>query len=150
MMREWSGKARAALLLAAMAIVLPSCDGGGGGGTTTGPPTPTRIVLGTLSFSLGVEEGAFADATITGSGSGTLDATANWTFASNDVDIYITNTSCANVFLGSCPFLAKADSTTAKPERVTLNVSAGNTYRVWVVNFGPGTESGTLEVGLTR
>lgn len=29
-------------------------------------------------------------------------------------------------------------------------VSGGDTYRIWVVNFGPTNESGTLEVGLTR
>ena len=39
-------------------------------------------------------------------------------------------------------------SSTAKPELLTLAVTQG-TYRVWIANFGPGSESGTLRLTAT-
>jgi len=136
------------LLLAVLGITFSSC--GGGGSSSTGPSTPSRTIVGTRSFSLAVLDAAFIDVSITGSGSGTLDATANWTFSSDDIDIYVTSTGCSDIFLGGCSIQAQANSATTKPERVTLGVTAGSNYRIWVVNFGPGFETGTLEVGLTK
>ena len=134
------------LLLAVLGMILPSCGGDSGTGSTT----PSRTVVGSRSFSLGVLEAMALDVSITGSGSGTLDATANWSFAADDVDLYVTSTGCANFLTDNCSVQAQANSTTNKPERLTLTVTAGNNYRIWVVNFGPGFETGTVEVGLTR
>jgi hypothetical protein len=81
-----------------------------------------------------------------------VDSTVEWTYATNDVDLYVTNTSCTVEMLlaEACPYTAKADSATAKPERVSFTVSAAGSYRFWIVNFGPGAESGTFEVGMTQ
>jgi len=51
---------------------------------------------------------------------------------------------------GQCAFKAKAHSASAKPERLTLKVSAGDSYRFWIVNFGPAQESGTFTLRLTQ
>jgi len=85
------------------------------------------------------------------SGSGTLEATVEWTLATNDVDIYVTTDACSEqtFALFQCTFLASADSATTKPEHVSLSVTAG-AYRVWVVNLGPTEEAGTVEVAITQ
>lgn len=142
-MKRVSRSVAAILLLAGLAVVLPSCGGGGDN-------NPSRTVIGTRSFALGVLEAGSVDVTITGSGTGTLDASANWGSAANDIDIYVTSTSCTDIFFGGCSIQAQANSSTAKPERLTLGVSGGSVYRIWVANFGPGSDSGQLEVGLTR
>lgn len=120
---------------------LTACDGGS---------APTAV-LGAASqaFSgLGPLEARFLDVQVTVTG--TLTATADWTSPSNDLDLYVTETSCADatatdLFAGRCPFLARSTATNSKPEVVQANVTPGN-LRIWVANFGPGTESGTLAV----
>jgi hypothetical protein len=51
--------------------------------------------------------------------------------------------------LDQCSRLATAESTIAKPERLSLSVTTGS-YRFWIVNWGPTNESGTIQVGLTQ
>ena len=123
-----------------------------GGGTTT-PDTTTSTVTTTLPtqpFSnLPAFAVAFAEVTI--NGPGVLTGTADWTFASNDIDIYVTTPSCRAgdiVELAGCQVLGNTSAVTTKPERLTVNVTQGN-YRVWVANFGPSSESGTLQMTAT-
>jgi len=83
--------------------------------------------------------------------SGTLDVTARWTSAANDLNVYLTSSNCtvtSDLVGGRCLVWASS-RTRAMPERFNYDVLAGD-YQVWVVNFGPGPESGTLEVGITR
>jgi hypothetical protein len=138
----------------ATASVLPGCGGGGSSGGVTAPSGGGRQIVTQSNWTLVPGAWQSGDVSITGASStkGTLDAVVEWTFATNDVDIYVTATACTpDMFvLQRCAYAAKADSATTKPERVSFSVSGGDTYRVWVVNFGPTNESGTLEVGLTR
>jgi hypothetical protein len=144
--------------VAALVLVtgLTAC-GGGGGGSTTGPtsvtpPAPVRTIIGNFTFSLGpLALSQPVEVTVSGSGTGTVDATAQWTFASNDVDLFLTDRSCGatSIFnLGNCNILARADSFTNKPEVITRSLAAG-VYRLYVYNDGPAGESGTLIVGFT-
>ena len=137
----------ATLMLAA--ALLPAC--GGSGGITSTSHTPTRSVISQRGWQLAAGEALLVDLSVSGSGTATVDATVEWTLATNDVDVYVTNTSCTfeMVAATACAYTAKADSTTAKPERLSFSTSSGN-YRFWIVNFGPTNESGTLEVGLTQ
>ena len=142
-----------ALVSLILTLALPGCGGSGGGGVVTPSRTPVRSVISQRGWQLDVLEYLMLDVSITGSGgTATVDATAEWTFATNDVDIYVTNTSCTveMLVLDACPYVAKADSATTKPERVSFSVSAATSYRFWIVNFGPTRESGTLEVALTQ
>jgi hypothetical protein len=140
------------MALVGMAMALAAC---GGGGTSTptapaAPPAPSRSVVGQSNWTAEVGTAARIDATIGGAGS--MDVTVQWTFSSNDVDIYVTSTGCAShqdLLNNRCTLIAKADGVTAKPERLTLTVQAG-TFRIWMANFGPTDESGTVEVGITR
>jgi hypothetical protein len=134
--------------LALLGLLMPSCNKTTG--TSDVPRGPVRTVIGTRTFTAGVREAAFVDVQVTGSG--TLDAVANWTFSSNDVDLVATTTACLTtdqLLAGRCSELASTTSTTAKPERLSLTATTG-TYRFVVFNWGPGGETGTIEVGLTQ
>lgn len=139
-----------------VAAGLPACgggDGGGGGGGITQPPPPSTVTttLPTFTFqNVGAGTLAFTDVTV--NGTGTLSGTADWTFAANDLDIYATATSCSatnvNNLQSGCAAIGRTTSVSSKPERLTVNVSAGS-YRLWIANFGPGAESGTLQLSAT-
>ena len=78
--------------------------------------------------------------------------TVEWTFASNDVDVFVERGACdcSSAQAGACQDVAGSESTTAKPERLAVpNLSAGS-YTLVVANVGPGRESAAYEVGLTR
>jgi hypothetical protein len=133
-------------------VLLPGCggSGGGGGGDVTGPGTPGRTVLFEDTWALGPLEYIPLEADL--NVSGTLDVTVDWTFATNDVDVVMTNASCTDEMfsVGQCSFLGSALSTTLKPERFTAEVTAGGSYVIWVVNVGPDRESGSIVVGITQ
>lgn len=144
---------------AVLTVALPGC-GGGGGGSPTSPSTPsqpTTQVLPTKNFSnLQRLTAQFTDFEISASGV-TAEFEANWTFASNDIDIFVTSTACTTssyVTLfdqtGSCASLARGTST-SRPERTSVALSPG-TYRVYVGSsaLSSSSESGTLVVTLRR
>jgi hypothetical protein len=145
--------ARRAILLVfalASALLCPAC------GTPLGLPIdvspPTRSVIVEEEWALDALQAVATDVRLTGFGTGNLDATVEWTFASDDVDLYVTATTCtAEMFENErCAYKARADSPRAKPERVSFDISGGDSYRFWIVNFGPERESGTFVVGLTQ
>jgi hypothetical protein len=123
----------------------------------TGDPTPTPVPQPTTSVlvqptitGLRPGFGDFLDFNVPSTG--TLDAEFSWTFASNDVDIYLTTPSCPSVAAltgGGCTILA-SDQTLQKPARFSFNVTQSGGARFWVVNFGPTNESGSGTVRLTR
>lgn len=119
----------------------------------TNPPAPARTVIGNFTFSLGPQEVSEpVEITVTGTGAGTVDATAQWTLATNDIDLYLTDRNCnatSFVTLASCTVLAQANAVTTKPEVINQQLSAG-VYRLFVHNFGPGSDGGTLVIGFTR
>jgi hypothetical protein len=141
----------------ASALLIPGCGGGDGDDddgvvVVGGPGGPSRAIITEQGWALDPLGILQIDVVISGSGNGTVEATVEWTFATNDVDIYVTAPACttSQLALEQCPYKAKADSTTAKPERVSFSVSAGETHRFWVVNFGPQRESGTFQAVLSR
>jgi hypothetical protein len=119
--------------------------------TPVSTPTPNTTNLPPLNFSNVEINGVFiSDVKVTVTG--TLIAVVDWTLASNDIEIYVTDPTCnetlARVVRQSCTLLGSTDSPTAKPKRLTMNISPG-VYRVYVANFGPaGAESGTLQISL--
>ena len=119
--------------------------------TPTATPAPSP--LPTFTFTgVGQNQAVFTDVTVTAPSA--LSAVADWTSASDDIDIVYTDTSCnrtdaRTIVLGFCNVQARTNSFTAKPERLTANVSPG-TVRVYVLNFGPATETGTLQLTLQR
>jgi hypothetical protein len=136
----------AVAVAAVLAAGLTAC-----GGTNSPDPTPITTQLAPMPFSgIDVAEVAFTDVTVNGNGA--LTGSADWGSPANDIDIYVTNTACraTDVFEldGGCTVMGHTTSSTAKPELLTLAVTQG-TYRVWIANFGPGAESGTLRLTAT-
>jgi hypothetical protein len=135
----------ALLVVALLATGLAACGGG-----TTSPDGDVTTSLPTQPFSnLAPFEVGFAEVTI--NGTGLLTGTADWTSASNDIDIYVTAPSCraTDVFeLANCTAVGRTTAVTTKPEQLTVSVTQGN-YRVWVANFGPTAETGTLRMTAT-
>jgi hypothetical protein len=120
-------------------------------GSSDGPTTfPAR------SFADLLPNGTtYGDYTV--SGSGTLQISADWQQAGNDIDIFITRTSCstgAYIDLlggtGNCSSMASQIGF-SKPERLNYAVSSG-TYRIWVASsfLSSTRESGTLNVTFSR
>src|SRR5262245_26735650 len=112
-----------------------------------GPPVqqPATFALEPYTF-VGLQPGVASFRDFTVGVTGTMGATLDWTFSFNDLDIVVTSTSC--FVLITCSPIGEASSETAKPERLTVNVTPGS-IRVWVANFGPGAESGTLSLSVT-
>jgi hypothetical protein len=140
----------------AAAAVLAACGGSSsgpqGGTPVTTPAQPTRSVLVTgAAFSL--RPGTATYKNIDLPPHGTLDALVDWG-GGNDINLYVTDNVCAGfqeLRAGACPVIVKADSPTARPERVTWSTTtaAGRIWTVWIHNNGAGEESGTMEVGIT-
>src|SRR5262245_6581336 len=136
-------------LFLALAVGLTGC--GGGGSNPTPVPTPNPVVTTTLPTStfIGIQPGEVRFTDVTVNVNGTLSATLDWTFSVNDLDIYVTSTSCSVLttagIQGLCTAMGRTTSSVTKPERLTVNVTQG-TVRVWAANFGPQSESGTLSI----
>jgi hypothetical protein len=77
---------------------------------------------------------------------------ADWTFASNDIDILWFNAPCssAQAVRGECTIIARTVSVTQKPERLTINNVGPGTYGVGFQNFGNSGESGNFQIFFTR
>jgi len=92
----------------------------------------------------------FAVVPFTVSAAGTLDASVNWTFASNDIDIVIVQGNCTldQVIADACGTELVTGTSVTKPETVRTTVSSGP-HTLVIINLGPAAESGTYEVFLT-
>ncbi len=147
----------------ALAAILPAC--GGGGGNSNAPtavppaPQPTRNLVGNFNFTVfGTTEanrrGLTRDVALvalTLNEAGSVEIIADWTFASNDIDIVLYSGTCTptQVVAGSCSVIEATTSVTAKPERLTRSVTSG-TFTVGITNYGRTDESGVGQVFLTR
>jgi hypothetical protein len=82
---------------------------------------------------------------------GRLEVTVDWTFATNDVDVYLFRGSCTpDQFLAmQCQVVTFSESTTAKPERLTASGAAAGSYVLAIGNAGPGDESVAFQVVLS-
>ena len=82
---------------------------------------------------------------------GRLDVTVDWTFATNDVDVYLARGVCSfdQFFDDMCDVIATAESFTAKPERLSVASAGMGSYTLFVGNFGPEDESLSWQVVLT-
>ncbi len=160
MREQFRARRLAAIAALALTAILPACGGGGGGGTTptTLPPAPqpvrTQILSGPFSLAAADRNG-FPDigaGPVTISGLGTVEIVADWTFASNDVDIiwYAGSCSSTQAIRDQCTILARTTSVSQKPERLTITNVAAGTYSVGLANYGSSSESGNYQVFLTR
>jgi hypothetical protein len=128
-------------VMVALAVFHPGCGGDSGSG-----PSGSTTISNTQN-NVGVLESSFF--LFTSSRNGTADVEVNWNNAGNDIDIFATGGNCPDinaVLDGGCQILASDASATAKPERFSFSVSNGGSYKVFALNFGPGSESITIRV----
>jgi len=140
-----------------LAAVLSACGDVPNSPTPNPTPTPTpaptpippQVVAERTGFSL--EAGWIGWLAFPTSQAGTLEATVDWTYASNNLDVYLVKGECNydQLYAGLCETLASSDSETAKPDKVRLENAAAGTYTIFVDNLGPGDESLSFQVVLT-
>jgi len=149
------------LLCTILLVVLPGCGGGPTQPPTPAPtptPAPVRTVLGSGSTALALEE--FVVVSFDTSAAGSLDATVDWTFASNLLLMYITQGACTVEQFAEdvcpddpacgCRFAVRAENPSLKPRVLTHANAAAGPYTLIVWNLGPEDESISYQVGLTR
>ena len=75
----------------------------------------------------------------------------DWTFATNDLDVYFVKGDCTydQLDAGQCEILAYSESRTAKPEKVRLANAPAATYTIFILNLGPGDESASFQIVLS-
>lgn len=142
---------------AAVMTTLPSCGGGGGGGgggvttASTPPPTPPPPVVVAQVTGFSLRAGFTGRLPFTTTRAGTIEATVDWTFATNDVDVALVRGDCTfeQFEASQCTVLSFAISVTTKPERVRSDNAAAGAYTLFVENTGPTDESVSLQVVLT-
>jgi hypothetical protein len=153
----------ACLLIAAAALVLPSCGtdkpcssnptGPGCVTSPTPPPPPAQVTRVISSGGGSLESHVFVPSVFTTTAAGTLGIEVNWTFASNDIDIYLARGAdpCTEEAFNNrtCGFIATEESNSMKPEKLTVPGLAAGTYTLYVANFGDTDESVAYQVTLT-
>jgi uncharacterized protein YfaP (DUF2135 family) len=118
--------------------------------------TSNDNVFGQRTFSnLRPEAVSFADYNVTATG--TLQIVANWASDNNDIDIFVTRTSCNATTYGDLLLASTGCNNVGqslgvnRPERLSQTVSSG-TYRIFVASsfLSRSAENGTLDVTFVR
>jgi hypothetical protein len=144
------------LILWIAITVMPGCGGSGtSSGTAVPTPSPTPIpppplILSQQSGSLPARNLALVP--FDSPALGTLDVTVDWTFATNDVHIYLVRGDCdfERFVAQQCPLVAFSESRTAKPERMTVTAASMGRYTLGIGNASDSDESIAYQVVLIR
>jgi hypothetical protein len=137
-------------------VALAGLSGCGGSSPTNDPapvPAPTpcaQKVLDSGSDSLPSKYVLYYDFSVPEAGR--LDVTLDWTYASNNVGVYVVTAGTCSTLeefnARNCNFVLRSE-TTAKPRKVSVaNVGAGN-YRWLFANFGSTDDSISYQVVLS-
>lgn len=113
------------------------------------PPPPAPRVISEGSGSLAVRFLGRVPLTVTQPGR--LEVTVDWTFAQDDVDVYLVREACTfDQFVGqACQLLTFSESTTSKPEKLSVSSATAGSYTLFIGNLGPNDESLSWQVVLT-
>jgi hypothetical protein len=142
----------ALLSMVSLMAVLAGCGSDHGVVPTPPPPSPSPVTdeIQQGSFSgLGVME--LLSVPFHNPKAGRIDAIADWTLGSNDVDVYLVKAGCTVDLFNSrqCAVLAFSESATAKPEKITASNAAVGDYQFLIGNVGPETESISFQILIT-
>ncbi len=126
---------------------------GGSSPTTpsvTATPTPAPVTDVLLQGSLTTMDVLvlYTVGSFTTTATGRLEVTVDWTFATNNVDVYVSRGTCTldQVNQRTCPFATVSESPTAKPEKLVVSSLEPGTYTLMVGNRGPAAEAGSYQV----
>jgi len=115
------------------------------------PPPEVRTLLMEGSYS-GLKDRVLLAVPFNTDAAGSIEAKVDWTFASNDVDIYLVRGSCTleQFQTAACPFVVNSDRSTAKPEKITATSQTAGSYTLYIGNWGPAEESVSFQIfGIT-
>ena len=138
-----------------LAVAVSAC----GSSSASAPTQPaTRTILSQGSFQTASAPAGTRDLTgtdvalfpVTLTAAGTLDVTASWAAQANDVEFAIHQGTCTFSNLGTtaCVSVMESGKPTTRGATITKALAAGN-YTMLIVNYGPGAESGTYQIGFT-
>jgi len=142
-----------------LAIALPGCGSSTSGSLNPTPvPTPTPTPTATGSPML-IDEDNFsglgaqflAGIPFDTTTSGTIEATVDWTFARDNVEVYLVRGECTidQFNNDTCPFAAFSESPTAKPERIRATNQNAGSFTLYIGNRGPDEEAVSFQIFLT-
>jgi len=144
----------------ALALLLGGCGGdskpcsenptGPGCQVSPSPSPPVKTLITQGSFS-GLGERNLSYVPFNTDATGTIEATVDWTFTTDNVDIYIVRGTCTvdQFNSGTCPFVTFSESASAKPERVSASNQAPGSFNLYIGNRGPAEEAVSYQVFLT-
>ncbi len=104
------------------------CGGYACGSSPAAPSSQNTTFAGTIWVS---DSQVFQPITVTKSG--TMTVTLTWPSTTADLDLWLTDSSCSYLDVRNCPDLGHSTHSGAGPETLTRTVTAGQTYRAWVV-----------------
>jgi hypothetical protein len=142
---------RSAGLVAILALAV-GCGGGGSPttpATPTPPPTPPPPSV-VLQSGYPIAAGYLYAEFFSTDRTGTIDATIDYTFTTNQIVVWIARGSCtAELFMANqCNYTATSFAG-SKPRRVSVTAAAAGTYTLIVGNGGPQDDSVSYQVVLT-
>ena len=113
------------------------------------PPPPVTRVLDAGQGQLPARVALLRPLTTNEAGS--FEMIVDWTFAANDIDVFLMRGTCtfAQLIADQCVVAASGTSVGTKQERFRLANQAAGTYTLVVANFGPGDESVAYQVLFT-
>ena len=126
---------------------------------STPAPTPDPTPTPTPGDTSVIDEGSSSlgpltrlTVPFTTSAAGTIGATVDWTFATNDVDIYLArgNNLCTidQFNNNQCQFLGSTTSVSTKPETLSVSNLTAGPYTMYIVNWGSTQESVGYQITL--
>lgn len=141
--------------LALLLLSMTACGDGSSPTTPTSPtPTPAPVTTVALQGAIPSMEPRvlFTAGSFTTSAIGGVEILVDWTFATNNLDVYLARGTCSidQVNAGTCSYAVFSESTTAKPERLRLPDLAAGSYSLLIGNRGPTAESASYQVLVIR
>ena len=118
--------------------------------TPTPPPPPVTRVVAEGAFA-GLGRFILAEVPFSTPERGDIAVTVDWTFETDDVDIFLVKGSCTvdEFNNGTCLFETLSTSSTAKPEMLSLSGAEAADYSLYIGNRGPDEEAVSYVVTLT-
>lgn len=147
-----AGVAPVAAAAAALALVI-ACGGGDGSPTTPVTTTPTTTLPPpsvVLQDSHSIEASWLYWWYFTTSRTGTIDATIDYTYVTNQIVVWIAKGSCPGESLAAnqCD-IAATSFAGSKPRKVSVTGAAAGSYTLLIGNAGPQDDSVSFQVVLT-
>jgi hypothetical protein len=110
-------------------------------------PTPASDPYATTyEGTVGADVEAFHRLVVPRDGAATF--TLRWGNGGVDLDLGLTPDSCTNFWADACVHLADTNAASGTTESLARAVKAGETYRVWVVNYAHVAQAYTLDVNI--